>query len=122
MLLDPFEEQLDLPTVLVKCGDHQWRQGRVVGQKHQCLARLGDRAAINRRSTVAFGLDLLGTILPPHVAVGGKCNECNEYKVSCFQEHADSWKVRGKDSQYFTDCTGVPKALPWRWNRSFQIW
>ena len=40
MLLDPFEEQLDLPTVLVKGGDHQGRQGRVVGQKHPRLAHV----------------------------------------------------------------------------------
>ena len=37
MLLDSFEEQLDLPTALFECGDHQWQQGRVVGQKHQRL-------------------------------------------------------------------------------------
>ena len=41
MLLDPFEEQLYVPTALVQCGDSQRRQGRVVGQKHQYLARLG---------------------------------------------------------------------------------
>ena len=41
MLLDPFEEQLHLPATLVQRGDNQRRQRRVVGQKHQCLARLG---------------------------------------------------------------------------------
>ena len=41
MLLDPFEEQFHLPTTLVQRGDGQGRQGRVVGQKHQRLSRLG---------------------------------------------------------------------------------
>jgi hypothetical protein len=49
MLLDPFKEQLHLPMAHVKCGDDQQRlvaafglmlQARVVGQKHQRLARL----------------------------------------------------------------------------------
>ncbi len=34
MLLDPLEEQLDLPATFVPCGDRQCRQGRVVGQEH----------------------------------------------------------------------------------------
>ena len=41
VLLDPFKEQLHLPTTLVQHGNGQWRQCRVVGQKHQCLARIG---------------------------------------------------------------------------------
>ena len=41
MLFDPFEEQLHLPTTLVHCGNGQWRQCRVVGQKYQRLARHG---------------------------------------------------------------------------------
>ena len=38
MLLDPLEEQLDLPAVLVELGDHVCRLARVVGQKDQTLA------------------------------------------------------------------------------------
>ena len=64
MLLDPFEEQLDLPTVLVECSDHQWRQGRVVGQKHQRLAGLWivetDTPLV---AACAFVLQMLGIVL-----------------------------------------------------------
>jgi len=35
MLLDPFEEQLDLPTALVEPRDRERRQRKVVGQEHQ---------------------------------------------------------------------------------------
>lgn len=38
MLLDPFEEQLDLPAVFVKCGNGQRWQDKVVGQENQRLA------------------------------------------------------------------------------------
>jgi len=38
MLLDPLEEQLDLPAALVQCGNRQCGQGCVVGQEHQRLA------------------------------------------------------------------------------------
>jgi len=41
VLLDPFEEQFHLPAILVKCGNGQRRQARVVGQKYQRLARIG---------------------------------------------------------------------------------
>ena len=41
MLLDPLEEQFDLPAAFVKCGDGDGRQRGVVGQKDQGLARLG---------------------------------------------------------------------------------
>jgi hypothetical protein len=41
VLLDPFEEQLHLPAVLVKLGDDRCRQRRVVRQKNQRLARFG---------------------------------------------------------------------------------
>ena len=40
VLLDPFEEQLNLPEAFVERGDGQGRQCRVVGKKHQCLACL----------------------------------------------------------------------------------
>ena len=41
MLLDPFEEQLDLPAQPVELGDRKRRQGKVVGQEHEPLARFG---------------------------------------------------------------------------------
>jgi len=41
VLLDPFEEQLHLPPVLVLRSDSQGRQRRVVGPEDQRLARLG---------------------------------------------------------------------------------
>ena len=39
MLLDPFEEEFDLPTALIEFGDGQRRHGEVVGQEDQPLAR-----------------------------------------------------------------------------------
>ena len=41
VLLDPFEEQFDLPPAGVKLGDGERRQGEVVGQKDQRLVGLG---------------------------------------------------------------------------------
>jgi len=41
MLLDPFEEEFDLPAAAIELGDGQGRHGEVVGQKDQRLARLG---------------------------------------------------------------------------------
>ena len=38
MLLDPFEEQLDLPATTVKLGDGDRRLGEVVGQEDEVLA------------------------------------------------------------------------------------
>ena len=38
MLLDPLEEQFDLPAAAVELGDGQRRQGEVVGQEDQRLA------------------------------------------------------------------------------------
>jgi len=41
MLFDPFEEQFDLPSVLVeRCNRQRW-QHKIVGQKYQSLAALG---------------------------------------------------------------------------------
>ena len=37
VLLDPFEEQLDLPAAFVQSGNGQGRQGRVVGQEDKSL-------------------------------------------------------------------------------------
>ena len=39
MLLDPFEEQLHLPTLTVQVCDQFRLQGKVVGQKRRCPAR-----------------------------------------------------------------------------------
>ena len=41
VLLDPLEEQLHLPAILVQRSDGQRRQRRVVGQEDQVLAGLG---------------------------------------------------------------------------------
>ena len=41
MLLDPLEEQFDLPARLVQRADGCGRQREVVGEVHQCLAGLG---------------------------------------------------------------------------------
>ena len=41
MLLDPFEEEFDLPAATIELGDGQRRNGEVVGQKDQRLAGLG---------------------------------------------------------------------------------
>ena len=49
MLLDPFEEQLHLPATLVQRGNGQGRQRRIVGQKHQRLARHGVLYRIRRK-------------------------------------------------------------------------
>jgi hypothetical protein len=40
VLLDPFEEQLDLPTAAIQLRDRQWWQGEVVGQKDESLLLL----------------------------------------------------------------------------------
>ena len=41
MLLDPFEEQLDLPPASIKLGDGDCRQREVVGEEHQPLSGFG---------------------------------------------------------------------------------
>src|ERR1700693_6252132 len=52
MLLDPFEEQFDLPAALVEGADRRGRQGELVGEKHQRLSCFGvleaDAAQMNR--------------------------------------------------------------------------
>ena len=40
VLLDPFEEQFDLPAVLVECSDGQRGQDKIVGQEYERLATL----------------------------------------------------------------------------------
>jgi len=39
MLLDPFEEEFDLPAAAIELGDGQRRDGEVIGQEDQALAR-----------------------------------------------------------------------------------
>ncbi len=41
MLLDPFEEQLDLPTASIEFGDCEGWQREVVGEKNQGLVGCG---------------------------------------------------------------------------------
>ena len=40
MLLDPFEEQLDLPTAFVELGDGQSRKLEIVGEKPEAFVVL----------------------------------------------------------------------------------
>ena len=56
MLLDPFEEQLDLPTASIEFGDREGRQREVVGEKDQRLVGLGilePNASQRRREALA---------------------------------------------------------------------
>jgi hypothetical protein len=41
MLLDPFEEQLDLPAALVALGNPESRQRKVVGQEDEAPVQIG---------------------------------------------------------------------------------
>jgi hypothetical protein len=41
MLLDPLEEPLDLPSILVDLGDRKGRQGEMVGQKDEPPVQFG---------------------------------------------------------------------------------
>ena len=41
MLLDPFEEQFDLPAAMIQLRNGQGGRGEIVGQKDQRLAGLG---------------------------------------------------------------------------------
>jgi hypothetical protein len=41
MLLDPFEEQLELSALAIECRDQRRAEREIVGQKHQALAGLG---------------------------------------------------------------------------------
>jgi hypothetical protein len=41
MLLEPFEEQFDLPAAMIELDDGQSRQGEVVGQEDQQFHRAG---------------------------------------------------------------------------------
>jgi len=41
VLLDPFEEEFDLPTALVDLRDRKWRQRKAVGDENETLGCLG---------------------------------------------------------------------------------
>ena len=60
MLLDPLEEQLDLPAALVEGGNRQRWQRCVVGQKDQRFARLG---ILEPDASQVLGV-LLGRVVP----------------------------------------------------------
>ena len=55
VLLDPLEEQLDLPALTVKRGNHLWLECEVVGQESDALASLvaHDHSAQRRRIVFA---------------------------------------------------------------------
>lgn len=57
MLLDPLEEQLDLPAVFVQRGNRQRRQGGIVGQEHQ---RLAGFRVLETDATQQLGIGLCG--------------------------------------------------------------
>ena len=68
MLLDPFEEQLDLPAASVQLGNGQCRQGEVVGQKHKApvvvLVEEADPSKLFR--IVLPGIEILVVIIWSH--------------------------------------------------------
>jgi hypothetical protein len=41
VLLDPLEEELDLPTIFVELGNRHGRQRKIVGEEHQRFSRFG---------------------------------------------------------------------------------
>ena len=58
MLLEPLEEQLELPAALIQLREGQRRHGEVVGQAHECLSGLGITlaAAAQRCGIIAPGM------------------------------------------------------------------
>ena len=54
MLLDPFEEQFDLPALLVKRRDHLWLEREIVGQKCDALPRVVLDDDAPQRCGIAF--------------------------------------------------------------------
>ena len=60
MLLDPFEEELHLPTAPIEIGDGDRREGKVVGQKHQCFVLFGIEVA----DTAQFFWEVFLRIMP----------------------------------------------------------
>jgi hypothetical protein len=59
MLLDPFEEEFDLPAAAVKLGNGERRQDKVVGQEDQRLGglRVLEANASQRGLVVLWGVD-----------------------------------------------------------------
>ena len=58
VLLDPFEEQLDLPALTVQVGNELRLQGEVVGQKRDAFARFVlDHHSAQRRWIVLAGIE-----------------------------------------------------------------
>jgi hypothetical protein len=59
MLLDPLEEQLDLPSALVKSADGRGRQTELIGEEHQGFARFG---IAQPYAPQVFGVMLAGVV------------------------------------------------------------
>lgn len=83
VLLDPLEEKLHLPSALVKGGNGQGGQGRVVGQKHQGLASIGCfEADASQQLGVAVGTvvpvqrNSWSRITPATRSVGAEYSRC----------------------------------------------
>ena len=62
VLLDPFEEQFDLPSAFVEIGDGLCREGEVVGQEHQALVgfRIEVTDSSESRWVVLPGIEVCG--------------------------------------------------------------
>jgi hypothetical protein len=41
ILLDPLEEQFDLPALFVERGDHRRRERKIIGQEYETLSGFG---------------------------------------------------------------------------------
>ena len=79
MLLDPFEEEFNLPTALVEGADGRCRQGELVGEEHQRLAGVGiletdaaQRFGVILSSVVAIQCDGLVAEMPLARSVGAE--------------------------------------------------
>jgi DNA repair protein RadC len=72
MLLDPFEEQLDLPPASIEFGDREGRQREVVGEKDQRLVGLGilEPNASQRRVEAFVGIEAHAIIGVNVVSIG----------------------------------------------------
>ena len=61
MLLDPFEEQLDLPAAFVKSADGFWRQDHLIGEEDERLAgfRVAEADPAQMRGVILFGIEAI---------------------------------------------------------------
>ena len=59
MLLDPLEEQLDLPAGLVESGNGLWRMGELVGEEDEGLASL---AVVEADAPEMGGIEMAGDV------------------------------------------------------------